>query len=50
MKNKKSFFYSLLALFLGIIIIVGGTAAMAAAADMIPDHKDSTVSVPLPDG
>jgi|GEM_PF-5019819 len=50
MKNKKSLFYSLLALFLGIIIIVGGTAAMAAAADMIPDHKDSTVSVPLPDG
>ena len=50
MKNKKSLFYSLLALFLGIIIIVGGTAAMAAAADMIPDHKGSTVSVPLPDG
>ncbi|MBR5452783.1 MAG: hypothetical protein IKV54_01760, partial [Clostridia bacterium] len=50
MKNKKSFIYSLLALFLGVAIAVGGTAAMVTAADMIPDHKNSTVSLPLPEG
>lgn len=50
MKNRKSFLYSLLAIFLGAAIAVGGTAAMFTAADMIPDHKGNTVNVPLPDG